>query len=151
MLNATLVWWALAGVVGVGLTTALILFYLNRLLPTSPGFAPVIAWLLIAGGGALDLAAGLRWSSPAHGVGGALIATGLVVLVRFLILTGGKKDFQTVVAVLFVLVALVVAASFLPVPLWRAVYGSGCWASLSGWQRFSGDVRRDPPSPSDRL
>ncbi len=123
VLNATMVWWALAGVVGLGLTTALIFGYLNRVLPDPHGFVPAIAWLLIAGGAGLDITAGLRWSGTPHGMGGALIAIGLLVLVRVLDLIDDEKGGQRAVTLALAGLPLLAAAVFLPVPLWRALYG----------------------------
>jgi diguanylate cyclase (GGDEF)-like protein len=140
VLNATLVWWALAGVVGLGLTMALISAYLGRPLPASPGLVSVLAWSCIGGGAVLDLVAGIRWSAAPHGLGGALIVTGLLAMIRAIVLARRGDGHRRAAAFFVVGLPLIAAAALLPVQLWRALYGAlllgtAVWAAAAMRER----------------
>ena len=79
MLIAAVATWALAGVVGIGMTTALILRSVGRILPERKGSRSWMAWLVIGFGAAVGLA-GLLWVGAPYAAGEAFIAAGLIML-----------------------------------------------------------------------
>jgi diguanylate cyclase (GGDEF)-like protein len=128
VLISAFAWWALGGVVGVGVITALVLWSVGLLQKRTSLSVAAAAWLLVAAGGLLELVAAARWSASPHDIGGALILVGLVAVVRILDLGPGFRPGR-VLPVMAVAVVLAAGAVFLPAALWRALYGAGLLAS----------------------
>ena len=123
MLIATVASWALAGVVGVAMTTALILRSVGRLLPEKKkGSGAWAAWLVVGFGAAIGLA-GLLWVGAPYAVGEAFIAVGLVMLA--LTMEPAGSDGGPHVAGWTAGAALLLAASavLLPSVAWRGLFG----------------------------
>jgi diguanylate cyclase (GGDEF)-like protein len=122
VLIATVASWALAGVVGVAMTTALILRSVGRMLPERKGSGSWMAWLVVGLGAAIGLA-GLLWVGAPFAVGEALIAAGLVMLALTMEPSdsdGGRHVFGWTFAAA---VPLAAGAVMLPAIAWRGLFG----------------------------
>lgn len=122
MLIATVESWALAGVAGVAMTAALILYSVGRLLPERHGRESWLAWLVIGSGAAIGFA-GLLVTGVPFAFGEALVLSGLVMLALILEPRDpeGKGPFLgwSVVAV----VVMCAASLLLPPIAWRGIFG----------------------------
>jgi diguanylate cyclase (GGDEF)-like protein len=122
VLIATVTSWALAGVVGVAMTAALILHSVASILPEKEGSGSWRAWLVVGFGAAVGLA-GLLWVGAPYAVGEAFIAAGLVMLALTLEPTdsdGGRHVFGWTVGAAVLLAA---SAAMLPAIAWRGLFG----------------------------
>jgi diguanylate cyclase (GGDEF)-like protein len=136
----TVATWALAGVAGVSMATALILRAISQILPGSRQSRSWIAWLVVGAGGALGLA-GVRGIGTPHAVGEALVASGLVMLALLMDPPDwGRSGFAAgwVAAAVYVATSLI-----LPSVVWRGLFGitlflTAIW--LAGRER--GEIRR---------
>jgi diguanylate cyclase (GGDEF)-like protein len=142
MLIATVATWALAGVVGVAMTTALILRSVGRILPKRKASGSWMAWLVVGFGAAIGLA-GLLWGGAPYAVGEALIAAGLVMLALTMEPTDSDGDRHVVGWTLGAAVLLVACAAMLPAVAWRGLFGivlflTAVWLAT----RARGDDRR---------
>lgn len=122
MLIATVASWALAGVVGVAMTTALILRDAARLAPDKRGARLWVAWLVIGVGGAVGLA-GLLWIGSPYAVGEGLIAAGFVMLAIATEPAGSEIERRPFVWGSTAVVMLVVASLLVPGFAWRGLFG----------------------------
>ena len=122
MLIATVASWALAGVIGVAMTAALVLFFVGRQVSERSGSGSWLAWLTIGAGGAIGFAR-LQWVGAPYAVGEALIASGLVMLA--LVMEPSDSDGRRhVVGWTAVAAVLLVAGSLvLPPEAWRGFFG----------------------------
>jgi diguanylate cyclase (GGDEF)-like protein len=120
LLIDTVATWALAGVAGVSMTAALVLYSIRRLLPESHQSRSWLAWLVIGAGGAIGLG-GIRWIGTTHAVGEALIVSGLVILALLMEPPDWVGDGLVVgwsAAVVFATASLI-----LPAVVWRGLFG----------------------------
>ncbi len=122
MLIATAASWALAGVVGVAMTAALILRDAARLVPAKRGARSWMAWLVIGVGGAVGLAGLLLVGAP-YAVGEALIAAGFVMLA--LAMEPAESEIRRHLVGWGAAAAVVLVAGSLLVPAvaWRGLFG----------------------------
>lgn len=120
VLNGMIDTWALAGVVGVGLTAAVTLWYLNRLVPQRSDPGLWLSWLLIAA--APILGAQVGPAGPA-GAGGAFLVSGLLLLASVSAVPFMERKAWRIVLAMFIGVVLVAAALLLPPVAWRGLYG----------------------------
>jgi diguanylate cyclase (GGDEF)-like protein len=122
VLIATVASWVLAGVIGVAMTAALILFFVGRQVSERSGSGSWLAWLTIGAGGAIGFAR-LQWVGAPYAVGEALIASGLVMLA--LVMEPSDSDGRRhVVGWTAVAAVLLVAGSLvLPPEAWRGLFG----------------------------
>ena len=122
MLIATVASWALAGVVGVAMTTALILRSVGWILPERKGRGSWMAWLVVGFGAAIGLA-GMLWVGAPYAVGEAFFAAGLVMLALTMEPTDSDSSrhvFGWTVGSAHLLVA---SAVMLPAVAWRGLFG----------------------------
>jgi diguanylate cyclase (GGDEF)-like protein len=126
MLTTTFTTWAPIAVVGVGLVTAVVLWHLNRLLPTNGNPGLWIGWLCVAAGPIVSLPTG---TGGPHGVGGAIVIAGLVVLGSVLRGAVPENRAKRVGWVLGVGAVLVASALLLPEVVWRGVAGASLLAT----------------------
>ena len=142
MLIATVASWALAGVVGVAMTTALILRSVGWILPERKGSGSWMAWLVVGFGAAVGLA-GLLWVGAPYAVGEAFIAAGLVMLALTLEPTDSDGGRHVVGWTIGAGVLLAASAAMLPAIAWRGLFGivlflTAVWLAT----RARGDDRR---------
>ncbi|MBD3856403.1 MAG: hypothetical protein IFK92_07735 [Acidobacteria bacterium] len=122
MLIATVASWALAGVVGVAMTTALILRSVGWILPERKGRGSWMAWLVVGFGAAIGLA-GMLWVGAPYAVGEAIFAAGLVMLALTMEPTDSDSSrhvFGWTVGAAHLLAA---SAVMLPAVAWRGLFG----------------------------
>ena len=142
MLIATVASWALAGMVGVAMTTALILRSVGWILPEKKGSRSWMAWLVVGFGAAIGLA-GLLWVGAPYAIGEAFIAAGLVMLALTLEPTDSDGSRHVVGWTLGAAVLLAASAVMLPAIAWRGLFGivlflTAVWLAT----RARGDDRR---------
>lgn len=130
MLISSLAWWTLAGMVGLGVGAALTFVLLRRGDPTrSSQRQLVLAWLLVAAGAAVELAVGALAARPPHGVGGAILATGFLLLARSIEAGGDGRGRRPLIWIVMVGPALAAGALLLPAAAWRVLYGCSLLAA----------------------
>ena len=122
MLIATVASWALAGVVGVAMTTALILRSVGWILPEKKGSGSWMAWLVVGFGAAIGLG-GLLWVGAPYAVGEAFIAAGLVMLALTMEPSESDGSRHVVGWTLGAAALLAVSAMMLPAIAWRGLFG----------------------------
>lgn len=142
MLIATVASWALAGIVGVAMTTALILRAVAEFLPERKASGSWMAWLVIGFGAAIGLA-GLLWVGAPYAVGEAFIVAGLVMLALTMEPTDSDGSRHVVGWTLGAAVLLAASAAMLPAVAWRGLFGmvlflTAVWLAT----RARGDDRR---------
>ncbi len=111
--------WTAAGVVGVGLTAAAVLWHLGRHGCTQSSSDVWFAWLLIAAGALVDATLVVPWAA---GAGGGVLAAGLVFLGFALSRPQIGRAWAVSWAVVVAL-ALALAALVAPILLWRGLLG----------------------------
>jgi len=112
--------WVIGGVVGVGLTAAVTLWHLERLTPQRGGPGLWLSWLLVAASALIGSLAGV--GGP-RGIGEALLVSGLLLLGSAVTVPPEKRRAGWMGWALFVGVLLGAAASVLPGPTWRGLFG----------------------------
>jgi len=122
MLIATVASWALAGVVGVAMTTALILRSVGWILPESKGRGSWMAWLVVGFGAAIGLA-GMLWVGAPYAVGEAIIAAGLVMLALTMEPTDSDSGRHVLGWTAGSALLLAASAVILPAVAWRGLFG----------------------------
>ena len=122
MLIATVASWALAGVVGVAMTTALILRSVDWILPESKGRGSWMAWLVVGFGAAIGLA-GMLWVGAPYAVGEAIIAAGLVMLALTMEPTDSDSGRHVLGWTAGSALLLAASAVILPAVAWRGLFG----------------------------
>jgi diguanylate cyclase (GGDEF)-like protein len=122
VLIATVASWALAGVIGVAMTTALILRSVSWILPERKGSGSWMAWLVVGFGGAIGLAGMLSVGGP-YAVGEAFIAAGLVMLALTMEPTDSDGSRHVVGWTLGAALLLAASAVILPAVAWRGLFG----------------------------
>jgi len=122
VLIATVASWALAGVVGVAMTTALILRSVGWILPERKGSGLWMAWLVVGFGAAIGLA-GLLWVGAPYAVGEAFVAAGLVMLALTMEPTESDSSRHVVGWTLGSAILLAASAVMLPAVAWRGLFG----------------------------
>jgi len=122
VLIATVSSWALAGVVGVAMTTALILRSVGRILPQRKASGSWMAWLVVGFGAAIGLA-GLLWVGAPYAVGEAFIAAGLVMLALTMEPAESDSSRHVVGWTLGAAILLAASAVMLPAVAWRGLFG----------------------------
>ena len=122
MLIATVTSWALAGVVGVAMTTALILRSVDWILPESKGRGSWMAWLVVGFGAAIGLA-GMLWVGAPYAVGEAVIAAGLVMLALTMEPTDSDSGRHVLGWTAGSALLLAASAVILPAVAWRGLFG----------------------------
>ena len=122
MLIATVASWALAGVVGVAMTAALILRSVASILPEREERGSWKAWLVVGFGAAVGLA-GLLWVGAPYAVGEAFIATGLLMLALTLDPIDSDGGRHVVAWTVGAAVLLAASAAMLPAIAWRGLFG----------------------------
>jgi diguanylate cyclase (GGDEF)-like protein len=142
VLIATVASWALAGVVGVAMTTALILRSVGQLLPEGKGRGSWAAWLVVGFGAAVGLA-GLLWVGAPYAVGEALIAAGLVMLALTMEPVDSDGGRHVAGWTVGAAALLTTSAGMLPAVAWRGLFGivlflTAVWLAT----RARGDDRR---------
>jgi diguanylate cyclase (GGDEF)-like protein len=142
VLIAAVATWALAGVVGIGMTTALILRSVGRILPERKGSRSWMAWLVIGFGAAVGLA-GLLWVGAPYAAGEAFIAAGLIMLALTMEPSDSDAGRHVVGWSCGAAVLLTASAVMLPVVAWRGLFGmvlflTAVWLAT----RARGDDRR---------
>ena len=121
MLIATVASWALAGVVGVAMTTALILRSVGWIVPERKGRGLWMAWLVVGFGAAIGLT-GLLWVGAPYAVGEAFIAAGLVMLALTMEPTESDSSRHVVGWTLGAVVLLAASAVMLPAVMMKLSY-----------------------------
>jgi hypothetical protein len=122
MLIATVESWALAGVAGVAMTAALILFSVGRLLPEKHGNESWLAWLVIGSGAAIGFAGILSAGVP-FAVGEALVLSGLGILALILEPRDQEDERQFIGWSVVAAVVLCAASLLVPPIAWRGIFG----------------------------
>jgi len=122
VLIATVASWALAGVVGVAMTTALILRSVGWILPERKASGSWMAWLVVGFGAAFGLA-GMLWVGAPYAVGEAFIAAGLVMLALTMEPSDSDGSRHVVGWTLGAVVLLAASAVMLPAVMWRGLFG----------------------------
>jgi diguanylate cyclase (GGDEF)-like protein len=113
--------WSEAGVIGVALTAGVALWHLGRLMPQRLDPGVCLGWLLIAAGQVVGTRA---IAGGPHGVGGALVVAGLVLIGLSLPSAPHGWRWRRVGVVLAVALPLVIAAIVLPTVAWRGLWGA---------------------------
>ena len=120
MLIGTVISWALAGVVGVAATAALILWHFGRLMPTRVDRSLSVAWALLALG---PVVGSLTVLESARSTGGALFVVGILLLGTGLARIGPDSMERRWGAIALTAAFLIAAGILLPDFAARGVYG----------------------------
>jgi diguanylate cyclase (GGDEF)-like protein len=120
VLIGTVTSWALAGVVGIAATAALILWHLGRVLPERVDRSLAVAWILVALG---PVVGSLTWLGIARNAGGAMVVVGILLLGISLADMGPDTRYRRWGAVALSAAFLATAGILLPEFAARGVYG----------------------------
>jgi diguanylate cyclase (GGDEF)-like protein len=114
--------WPLAGVVGVGLTTAVVMRYLDHLSGRRVGVGLWLSWLMVAAAPIVGAQVGSR---DPHGAGGALLVGGLLLLAATTTARPPEKTGPWIGWSLLIVVVMAAVAVVLPGAPWQGLYGVG--------------------------